>query len=99
GAAERGFDRGAVPHHRGGRGRQARARPGDAGRHARWRHGRHGPLSPGRRKTRTRAPFGAPESRLRSRGAMTSRRGIVLLVLLVLIATLLAGCGGGGSSN
>ena len=48
---------------------------GDARWHARWRHGRHGLLSPATpQATRTRAPFGAPESRLRSFGAMTSRR-------------------------
>ena len=42
GAAERGVDRGAVPHHRGGRRRQAREKAAAARRHARWRHGRHG---------------------------------------------------------
>src|ERR687897_660273 len=45
-AAERGVDRGAVPHHRGGGGGQARGEARDAGRrrrHAR-RHGRHGRL-------------------------------------------------------
>ena len=44
-AAERGLDRGAVPHHRGGHRRQARE--GRSG-HAGWRrrYGRHGLLSP-----------------------------------------------------
>ncbi|GIU86300.1 MAG: hypothetical protein KatS3mg009_0815 [Acidimicrobiia bacterium] len=43
GAAERGVDRGAVPHHRGRRRRQARGAQGRCGRRH-GRHGRHGRL-------------------------------------------------------
>ena len=68
GAAERGVDRGAVPHDRGGRRRQARreGRRRHAGRHARW-HGRDGRLLVDARLRRLRrgAPEGAPLFRVR----------------------------------
>ena len=52
GAAERGVHRGAVPHHRGRRRRQAGEAPGPGGRPDR-RHGRHGLLSPRRSTSAT----------------------------------------------
>ena len=53
GAAERGLDRGPVPHHRGSHRRQAGEGFACSGR--RRRHGRHGLLSPARTITKRRA--------------------------------------------
>ncbi len=68
-AAERGIDRGAVPHHRGGGGGQARGEARDAG-GRRWharRHGRHGRLltlvTPVHDRTQWGALRGAPLAR------------------------------------
>src|SRR6185295_19663030 len=74
-AAERGVDRGAVPHHRGRRRRQARGegRWWHARWHARW-HGRDGRLLVVRRSPSGRIPeMGRPPGRPFSRPG-TARR-------------------------